>query len=45
MAFFQWARTLFSLKSPCHNTPMSTSFDPLGDRMVYTCKKCKKEYI
>ena len=45
MGFFQWIRTKLSVKSPCCNIPMSSDFDPLKDRMIYTCKKCKKEWI
>lgn len=45
MKFFQWIRTKLSVKSPCCDIPMSSVFNMTFDKMVYTCKKCNKEWV
>lgn len=45
MKFYKWLNSLSSLKSPCCNLQMTSVFDPLGNRIIYTCEKCKENYI
>jgi len=38
-------KDIFSIKSPCCDKRMSSVFDLQFDKLVYTCKKCGKEWI
>ena len=39
--FLNWIRP----KSPCCNKPMSSVLEMELDKLLYTCSKCKKEWI